>query len=159
MDCEEFFCARYFEDHQRGHRFQKVEGLWVSLVHQFLEDTKTFFSLFCSSISWPEESCMCSIYCPCCEQALCCTCALLHTWHVPFCDLCARNVWHQDELCSLPQDLQWLRGAFKVALASLQGEAAWQEEQREQLWERVCTSTKWLQQLVWREAEELWALL
>lgn len=102
-------------------------------VQQFLEDTENFCSLFCSSTSWPEESRACSIHCRCCEQALCCACALLHTRHVPFCDLCAENHQHQDELHSLPQDLRWLRGAFKVALANLQGEATWQEEQRERV--------------------------
>ncbi|NXX30695.1 PML protein, partial [Nicator chloris] len=163
-DCEEFFCARCFEEHQwwhkkKEHRFRKVEELRAGSVHQFLEDTKSSCSLFCSSASHPEESRVCSIYCPRCERALCCPCALLDTRHAPFRDLRAESHRRQDELRSLRRDLRRLRGAFEAALARLRGEAARREEQRERLRERVRASAERLQQLVRREAEELQALL
>lgn len=63
-DCEEFFCARCFEEHQwwhkkKEHRFRRVEELRAGSVQQFLEDTKTSCSLFCSSASHPGESRVC----------------------------------------------------------------------------------------------------
>ncbi|KAM7039647.1 protein PML [Acridotheres tristis] len=163
-DCEEFFCAKCFEEHQwwhkkKAHRVRKVEELRAGSARQFLEDTKTSCSLFCSSASHPEESRVCSIYCPRCERALCCTCALLDTRHAPFRDLRAESRRRQDELSSLRRDLRRLRGGFEAALARLRSEAARREQQRERLRERVRASAERLEQLVRREAEELRALL
>ncbi|XP_066052199.1 protein PML isoform X2 [Chamaea fasciata] len=163
-DCEEFFCARCFEEHQwwhkkKEHRFRRVEELRAGSVQQFLEDTKTSCSLFCSSASHPGESRVCSIYCPRCERALCCPCALLDTAHAPFRDLRAESQRRQEELRSLRRDLRRLRGSFEAALARLRGEAARREEQRERLRERVLAACERLQQLVRREAEELQELL
>uniref|UniRef100_A0A8C3M7A5 Uncharacterized protein n=1 Tax=Geospiza parvula TaxID=87175 RepID=A0A8C3M7A5_GEOPR len=91
-DCEEFFCGRCLEEHQwwhkkKAHRVRRVEELRAGSARQFLEDTRGSCSLFCSSASHPEESRVCSIYCPRCERALCCPCALLDTRHAPFRDL------------------------------------------------------------------------
>ncbi|NXW75467.1 PML protein, partial [Hirundo rustica] len=163
-DCEEFFCARCFEEHQwwhkkKEHRFRRVEELRAGSVQQFLEDTKTSCSLFCSSASHPEESRVCSVYCPRCERALCCPCALLDTAHAPFRDLRAESHRRQEELRSLRRDLRLLRGSFEAALARLRGEAERREERRQRLRERVQASAERLQQLVRREAEELQALL
>ncbi|XP_032926891.1 protein PML isoform X2 [Catharus ustulatus] len=163
-DCEEFFCAKCFEEHQwwhkkKAHRVRKVEELRAGSARQFLEDTKTSCSLFCSSESHPEESRVCSIYCPRCERALCCPCALLDTGHSPFRDLRAESRRRQDELRSLRRDLRRLHGAFEAALARLRSEAARREEQRERLRECVRASAERLEQLVRREAEELRALL
>ncbi|XP_062357550.1 protein PML [Cinclus cinclus] len=163
-DCEEFFCARCFEEHQwwhkkKAHRVRKVEELRAGSARQFLEDTKTSCSLFCSSASHPEESRVCSIYCPRCERALCCPCALLDTRHAPFRDLRTESRRRQDELRSLRRDLRRLRGGFEAALARLRSEASRREEQRERLRERVRASAERLEQLVRKEAEELRALL
>ncbi|XP_056355659.1 protein PML isoform X2 [Oenanthe melanoleuca] len=163
-DCEEFFCAKCFEEHQwwhkkKAHRVRRVEELRAGSARQFLDDTKSSCSLFCSSASHPEESRVCSIYCPRCERALCCPCALLDTGHAPFRDLRAESRRRQDELRSLRRDLRRLRGGFEAALARLRSEAARREEQRERLRERVRASAERLEQLVRREAEELRALL
>ncbi|XP_059713958.1 protein PML isoform X2 [Haemorhous mexicanus] len=163
-DCEEFFCGRCLEEHQwwhkkKAHRVRKVEELRAGSARQFLEDTRGSCSLFCSSSSHPEESRVCSIYCPRCERALCCPCALLDTRHAPFRDLRAESRRRQDELRSLRRDMQRLRRSFEAALARLRGEAARREEQRERLRERVLASAERLQELVRSEAEELRALL
>ncbi|NWZ72871.1 PML protein, partial [Acrocephalus arundinaceus] len=163
-DCEEFFCGRCFEEHQwwhkkRQHRCHRLEELRAGSVRQFLEDTKTAGSLYCSSASHVGESRVCSIYCPRCERALCCPCALLDTAHAPFRDLRAESLRRQDELRSLRRDLRRLRGSFEAALARLRGEAARREEQRRRLRDGVRASAERLQQLVRREAEELQALL
>ncbi|XP_054128460.1 protein PML [Melozone crissalis] len=99
------------------------------------------------------------IYCPRCERALCCPCALLDTRHAPFRDLRAESRRRQDELRSLRRDLRRLRRSFEAALGRLRGEAARREEQRERLRERVRASAERLQELVRSEAEELRALL
>ncbi|RMB94527.1 hypothetical protein DUI87_29339 [Hirundo rustica rustica] len=100
-----------------------------------------------------------SVYCPRCERALCCPCALLDTAHAPFRDLRAESHRRQEELRSLRRDLRLLRGSFEAALARLRGEAERREERRQRLRERVQASAERLQQLVRREAEELQALL
>ncbi|XP_074405712.1 protein PML isoform X3 [Zonotrichia albicollis] len=163
-DCEEFFCGRCLEEHQwwhkkKAHRVRRVEELRAGSARQFLEDTRGSCSLFCSSDSHPEESRVCSIYCPRCERALCCPCALLDTRHAPFRDLRAESRRRQDELRSLRRDLRRLRRSFEAALGRLRGEAARREEQRELLRERVRASAERLQELVRSEAEELRALL
>ncbi|XP_059338219.1 protein PML isoform X2 [Ammospiza nelsoni] len=163
-DCEEFFCGRCLEEHQwwhkkKEHRVRRVEELRAGSARQFLEDTRGSCSLFCSSDSHPEESRVCSIYCPRCERALCCPCALLDTRHAPFRDLRAESRRRQDELRSLRRDLHRLRRSFEAALGRLRGEAARREEQRERLRERVRASAERLQELVRSEAEELRALL
>ncbi|XP_063026200.1 protein PML [Melospiza melodia melodia] len=163
-DCEEFFCGRCLEEHQwwhkkKAHRVRRVEELRAGSARQFLEDTRGSCSLFCSSDSHPEESRVCSIYCPRCERALCCPCALLDTRHAPFRDLRAESRRRQDELRSLRRDLRRLRRSFEAALGRLRGEAARREEQRERLRERVRASAERLQELVRSEAEELRALL
>ncbi|XP_063268220.1 protein PML isoform X2 [Prinia subflava] len=163
-DCEEFFCGGCFEEHQwwhkkKEHRFRRVEELRAGSVRQFLEDTKASCSLFCSSASHPGESRVCSIYCPRCERALCCPCALLDTAHAPFRDLRAESQRRRDELRSLRRDLRRLRGSFEAALARLRGEAARRDEQRQRLRERVRASAERLLELVRGEAEELQALL
>nr|XP_041574320.1 protein PML isoform X2 [Taeniopygia guttata] len=164
QECEEFLCGRCLEEHQwwhkkKAHRVRRVEELRAGSARQFLEDTRGSCSLFCSSASHPEESRVCSIYCPRCERALCCPCALLDTGHAPFRDLRAESRRRQDELRSLRRDMRCLRRAFEAALARLRGEAARQEEQRERLRERVRASAERLQELVRSEAEELQALL
>uniref|UniRef100_A0A8C5JGQ9 PML protein n=1 Tax=Junco hyemalis TaxID=40217 RepID=A0A8C5JGQ9_JUNHY len=161
-DCEEFFCGRCLEEHQwwhkkKAHRVRRVEELRAGSARQFLEDTRGSCSLFCSSDSHPEESRV--IYCPRCERALCCPCALLDTRHAPFRDLRAESRRRQDELRSLRRDLRRLRRSFEAALGRLRGEAARREEQRERLRERVRASAERLQELVRSEAEELRALL
>ncbi|XP_068882138.1 protein PML isoform X1 [Aphelocoma coerulescens] len=163
-DCEEFFCARCLEEHQwwhkrKEHRVRKVEEMRAGSARAFLEDTRSSCSLFCTSASHPEESRVCSIYCPRCERALCCPCALLDTRHAPFRDLRAESRRRQDELRSLRRDLRQLRGAFEAALLRLRSESSWQEEQRERLRDCVQASAERLQQLVRSEAEELRALL
>ncbi|XP_072790059.1 protein PML isoform X2 [Taeniopygia guttata] len=164
QECEEFLCGRCLEEHQwwhkkKAHRVRRVEEMRAGSARQFLEDTRGSCSLFCSSASHPEESRVCSIYCPRCERALCCPCALLDTGHAPFRDLRAESRRRQDELRSLRRDMRCLRRAFAAALARLRGEAARQEEQRERLRERVRASAERLQELVRSEAEELQALL
>ncbi|XP_068059770.1 protein PML [Anomalospiza imberbis] len=163
-ECEEFLCGRCLEEHQwwhkkKAHRVRRVEELRAGSARQFLEDTRSSCSLFCSSGSHPEESRVCSIYCPRCERALCCPCALLDTGHAPFRDLRAESRRRQDELHSLRRDLRRLRRAFEAAAVRLRGETARREEQREQLRERVRASAERLQELVRSEAEELRALL
>ncbi|XP_053811112.1 protein PML isoform X2 [Vidua chalybeata] len=163
-ECEEFLCGRCLEEHQwwhkkKAHRVRRVEELRAGSARQFLEETRGSCSLFCSSGSHPEESRVCSIYCPRCERALCCPCALLDTGHAPFRDLRAESRRRQDELRSLRRDLRRLRRAFEAAAARLRGEAARREEQRERLRERVRASAERLQELVRSEAEELRALL
>ncbi|XP_005051872.2 PREDICTED: protein PML [Ficedula albicollis] len=71
----------------------------------------------------PRVSLPGSIYCPRCERALCCPCALLDTGHAPFRDLRAESRRRQDELRSLRRDLRRLRGGFEAALARLRSEA------------------------------------
>lgn len=163
-DCEEFFCARCLEEHQwwhkkKAHAVRKVEELRAESARQFLEGSRKSCSLFCSSSSHAEESRVCSIYCPRCERALCCPCALLDTRHAPFRDLRAESRRRRDELRALRRDLRRLRGGFEAALARLRGEAARREEQRERLRDSVRDSAERLQQLVRREAEELRELL
>ncbi|NWH42075.1 PML protein, partial [Chloropsis hardwickii] len=163
-DCEEFFCGRCLDEHQwwhkrKAHRLRRLEELRARSVREFLQDTRASCSLFCSSASHPEESRVCSIYCPRCERALCCPCALLDTRHAPFRDLRAESRRRQAELGSLREDLRRLRGAFEAGLARLRSEAARRDEQRERLRERVRASAERLQELVRREAEELRALL
>ncbi|XP_077642129.1 protein PML [Lonchura striata] len=164
QECEEFLCGRCLEEHQwwhkkKAHRVRRVEELRAGSARQFLEDTRGSCSLFCSSDSHPEESRVCSIYCPRCERALCCPCALLDTGHAPFRDLRAESRRRQDELRSLRRDMRCLRRAFEAALARLRGEVARHEELRERLRERVRASAERLQELVRSEAEELLALL
>ncbi|NXD25162.1 PML protein, partial [Spelaeornis formosus] len=163
-DCEEFFCGRCFEEHQwwhkkAEHRVRKVEELRAGSARRFMEDTKSSCSLFCSSASHPGESRVCSIYCPRCERALCCPCALLDTRHAPFRDLRVESRRRRAELRELRRDLRRHRGTFGAALERLRGEAARREQQRQRLRERVLASAERLQEVVRREAEELRELL
>ncbi|XP_058703043.1 protein PML isoform X1 [Poecile atricapillus] len=163
-ECEEFLCGRCSEEHRwwhkkKEHRFLKVEELRAGSARSFLRDTKTSCSIFCSSSSHPQESRVCSIYCPRCERALCCPCALLDTRHAPFRDLGAETLRRRDELRSLRRDLRQLRAAFQASLGRLRAEAARQEERRRRLQESVHASCERLQRLLRGEAEELQALL
>ncbi|NXM25301.1 PML protein, partial [Oxyruncus cristatus] len=163
-ECEEFFCAKCFEDHQwwhkkKTHKVRKVEELRAESAHQFLEDTRKSCNLFCNSSSHPNQSPVCSIYCQRCEKALCCSCALLDNQHAPFRDIRSETQRRQEELSSMERELRRRRSGFEATYASLQGEAARLEEAQREMRELIRQRVEQLVRLIRREEEELVGLV
>ncbi|XP_064524603.1 protein PML isoform X1 [Pseudopipra pipra] len=163
-ECEEFFCAKCFEDHQwwhkkKSHKVKKVEELRAESAHQFLEDTRKSCNLFCTSSSHPDQSRVCSIYCQQCEKALCCSCALLDNQHSQFSDICSETQRRQEELSSMERELRRRRSGFEATYASLQGEAARLEEAQREMRELIRQRVEQLVRLIRQEEEELLGLV
>ncbi|KAJ7422448.1 hypothetical protein WISP_37742 [Willisornis vidua] len=170
-ECEEFFCAKCFEDHQwwhkkKTHKVRKVEELRTESPHQFLEDNRKSCNLFCTSSSHPNQSPVCrtllfpaSIYCQQCEKALCCSCALLDNQHAPFCDIRSETQRRQEELSRMDRELRRRRSGFEATYASLQGEAARLEEAQREMRELIRQRVEQLVRLIRQEEEELVGLV
>ncbi|NXJ98885.1 PML protein, partial [Corythaixoides concolor] len=163
-ECEEFLCSKCFEDHQwffkkRSHEARRVEELRAESAHRFLEDSRKSCNLFCSSPGHANQGHISSIYCPTCEKAMCCSCALLDSQHTSFRDIRAESRRRQEELSAMTRELKRNRSGFEAAYAELQDEAARleraQREMRELIEQRVEQLVRWIR----REQEELLGLV
>ncbi|XP_009980355.1 PREDICTED: protein PML-like, partial [Tauraco erythrolophus] len=163
-ECEEFLCTKCFEDHQwffkkRNHEARRVEELRADSAHRFLEDSRKSCNLFCSSPGHANQGHISSIYCPTCEKALCCSCALLDNQHTQFRDVRDESRRRQEELSAMSRELRRNRSSFEAAYAELQDEAARleraQRETRELIGQRVEQLVRWIR----REEEELLGLV
>ncbi|XP_029869225.1 protein PML [Aquila chrysaetos chrysaetos] len=163
-ECEEFLCAKCFEDHQwffkkRSHEARKVEDLRAESAHQFLEDTRKSCNLFCSRPGHADQGHISSIYCKRCEKALCCSCALLDSQHAPFCDIRSETQRRQEELGTMNQELKQKRSGFEATYAALQDEAARLEEAQREMRELIGQRVEQLVRLIRQEEEELLGLV
>ncbi|XP_054244100.1 protein PML-like [Indicator indicator] len=163
-ECEEFLCAKCFEDHQwffkkRSHEARRVEDLRAESANQFLEDTKKSSNLFCSRPGHADQGHVSSIYCQRCAQALCCSCALLDSQHAPFCDIRSETQRRQRELDAIGQQLRRGRSGFEEAAEALRAQAGRLEEARRQTRELIRQRAEQLVALIRREEEELLGLL
>ncbi|OPJ70033.1 hypothetical protein AV530_019284 [Patagioenas fasciata monilis] len=163
-ECEEFLCAKCFEDHQwffkkRNHEARKVEDLRAESPHQFLEDTRKSCNLFCANPGHTGQDYISSIYCTKCEKVLCCSCALLDSQHAPFCDIRSETQRRQQELSTIAQELEQKRSRFQATQAVLQDEAARLEETQRKMRELIQQRVEQLVQLLRREEEELLGLV
>ncbi|XP_068026335.1 LOW QUALITY PROTEIN: protein PML-like [Melanerpes formicivorus] len=163
-ECEEFLCAKCFEDHQwffkkSSHEARRVEELRAESAHQFLQDTRKSSSLFCSRPSHAGQGHVASIYCRQCGQALCCSCALLDSQHAPFCDVRSESQRRQQELSALGQQVRRGRSGFEAAASALRAQAGRLEEARRELRELIRQRAEQLVALIRREEEELLGLL
>uniref|UniRef100_A0A8C0AQG8 Protein PML n=1 Tax=Buteo japonicus TaxID=224669 RepID=A0A8C0AQG8_9AVES len=163
-ECEEFLCAKCFEDHQwffkkRSHEARKVEELRAESAHQFLEDTRKSCNLFCSRPEMLFSPLLTyHIYCKRCEKALCCSCALLDSQHAPFCDIRSETQCRQEELGTMNQELKQKRSGFEATYAALQDEAARLEEAQREMRELIGQRVEQLVRLIRQEEEELLGL-
>ncbi|NWX02703.1 PML protein, partial [Caloenas nicobarica] len=163
-ECEEFLCAKCFEDHQwffkkRNHEAKKVEDLRAESPHQFLEDTRKSCNLFCANPDHAGQDHVSSIYCTKCEKVLCCSCALLDSQHAPFCDIRSETQRRQQELSTIAQELKQKRSRFQATQAVLRNEAARLEEAQQEMRELIQQRVEQLVQLLRREEEELLGLV
>ncbi|NXI38482.1 PML protein, partial [Galbula dea] len=163
-ECEEFLCAKCFEDHQwffkkRSHEARRVEDLRAESAHQFLEDTRKPSNIFCSRPGHADQGRISSIYCNKCEKALCCSCALLDSQHAPFCDIHSETQRRQEELGTINQELRQRRSNFEAAYAALQGEASRLEEAQREMRELIRRRVEQLVQLLRQAEEELLGLV
>ncbi|KAM9275491.1 protein PML-like [Morus bassanus] len=163
-ECEEFLCTKCFEDHQwffkkRSHEARRVEDLRAESAHQFLEDTKKSCNLFCSSPGHANQGHISSIYCKKCEKALCCSCALLDSHHVAFCDIHSETQRRQEELGTMSQELKQKRSSFEAVYAALQDEAKQLEQAQREMRELIQQRVEQLVRLIRQEEEELLGLV
>ncbi|NXA33158.1 PML protein, partial [Eudromia elegans] len=164
-ECEGFLCRSCFEAHQwffkkRNHEARKVEELRAESAHQFLEGTRRFSSLFCSSPGHNNQGHVTSIYCRRCEKPLCCSCALLDSQHSQFyCDIRSEIQQRQDELAALSLDVSKQRSSFEAAHEALQAEAARLERASGEMQQQIRQRVEQLARLLRREEEELLALV
>ncbi|KAM6301763.1 protein PML [Podargus strigoides] len=163
-ECEEFLCAKCFEDHQwffkkRSHEARKVEELRAESAHRFLEDTRKSCNLFCSSPSHTNHDHICSIYCRKCAKPLCCSCALLDSHHAPFCDIRSETQRRQEQLGTMSQELRQKRSLFEATYAALQDEAARLEQAQQEMRELIRQRVEQLVRSIRQEEEELLRLV
>ncbi|KFW71418.1 Protein PML, partial [Pygoscelis adeliae] len=162
-ECEEFLCTKCFEDHQwffkkRSHEARRVEDLRAESAHQFLEDTRKSYNLFCSSPGHADQGHISSIYCRKCEKPLCCSCALLDSHHAPFCDIRSETQRRQEELGIMSQELKQKRSSFEATYAALQDEAVRLEQVQQEMRELIRQRVEQLVRLIRQEEEELLGL-
>ncbi|XP_014812161.1 PREDICTED: protein PML-like, partial [Calidris pugnax] len=163
-ECEELLCTKCFDDHQwffkkRSHEAKKVEELRADSAHRFLEDTRKFSNLFCSSPCHANQGHVSSIYCRTCKRALCCSCALLDGHQATFCDILSETHRRQEELGTMRRRLQQKRRGLEATYAGLQAEAARLERGRQEMRELIRQRVEQLVGLVRREEEELLGLV
>ncbi|KAF1444386.1 Protein PML, partial [Pygoscelis papua] len=163
-ECEEFLCTKCFEDHQwffkkRSHEARRVEDLRAESAHQFLEDTRKSYNLFCSSPGHADQGHISSIYCRKCEKPLCCSCALLDSQHAPFCDIRSETQRRQEELGIMSQELKQKRSSFEATYVALQDEAVRLEQVQQEMRELIRQRVEQLVRLIRQEEEELLGLV
>ncbi|NXN94537.1 PML protein, partial [Rhinopomastus cyanomelas] len=163
-ECEEFLCAKCFDDHQwffkkRSHEARRVEDLRAESAHQFLEDTRKPCNLFCSRPGHADQGHISSIYCKTCKKALCCSCALLDSHHAPFCDIRSETQRRQEELGAASQELRGKRSSFETTYAALQDKVARLEEAQQEMRELIRQRVEQLVRLIRQEEEELLGLV
>ncbi|NXN39122.1 PML protein, partial [Rhinoptilus africanus] len=164
LECEEFLCAKCFEDHQwffkkRNHEAKRVEDLRADSAHRFLEDTRKSCNLFCSSPGHANQDHISSIYCQKCQRALCCSCALLDSQHAPFRDIRSETQRRQEELGTLSRELKQKRSGLEVSYAGLKAEASRLERGEREMRELIRQGVEQLVGLIRREEEELVGLV
>ncbi|NXJ98881.1 PML protein, partial [Corythaixoides concolor] len=161
-ECEDFFCITCFEAHRcylkrDSHEAKRVMDIRAGSATDFLKGTRGTSNLFCSNSTHKSQPA--SIYCPTCEKAMCCVCALLDSRHTSFRDIRAESRRRQEELSAMTRELKRNRSGFEAAYAELQDEAARleraQREMRELIEQRVEQLVRWIR----REQEELLGLV
>ncbi|XP_030313046.1 protein PML isoform X2 [Calypte anna] len=158
-ECEDFLCAKCFEDHQwffkkKNHEAKRVEDLRSESAHCFLESTRKSCSLFCSTPGHASKDFVSSIYCRQCQRALCCSCALLDGPHT-FCDIGSESQRRREELDSLARQLGPGRSSLEGRHRVLREEAARLEREQQEMRELIRQRVEELVRALRREEEEL----
>ncbi|KAM9275387.1 protein PML-like [Morus bassanus] len=161
-ECEEFICTKCFEVHQRylkreSHEAKRVLDIRAWSAKEFLEGIRRTGSLSCSNPVHKGQTV--SIYCKKCEKALCCSCALLDSHHVAFCDIHSETQRRQEELGTMSQELKQKRSSFEAVYAALQDEAKQLEQAQREMRELIQQRVEQLVRLIRQEEEELLGLV